>query len=151
MISHERFPNPRRKCILVVDDDQQFRRAMKRFLSEHGYYVVEAEDGEEAIRLCGRVSFSLILMDVRMPNVDGLVAARLIRDSLFEQAPIVAVSANPEVERLVSAPDSAFDGFIPKPVDPDQLLKIIDSLTLKAILEPETKNFRLTPKHRILT
>jgi CheY-like chemotaxis protein len=117
-------PNPRQEPqarpgrILVADDNEDCRIALRTYLEAHGYEVFEAADGESAVQLTLRERPDLVLMDVMMPGVDGLEAARRIRaldDADLSSIPIVALSAM-EGARQASAA-ARCDDCILKPID----------------------------------
>ncbi len=102
--------------ILVADDNEDCRMALRALLESLGYEVHEAADGEEAVEVALRVQPDLVLMDIMMPGVDGLEATRRLRsDSELDDTRIVAVSA---MEGACQASRSAgCDDCILKPID----------------------------------
>jgi two-component system cell cycle response regulator DivK len=113
------------KKVLVVDDKEDSRVLVAKVLRSHGYKVIGARSGEEAISLAQKELPDLILMDVRLPGgIDGLEATRRIK-ALPELAhvPILAVTASVRPEDERRALDGGCDGFIRKPIDIDALPK----------------------------
>jgi CheY-like chemotaxis protein len=109
--------------ILIVDDNAGKRLSLKAALSPLGPTVVEAESGIEALRCVLAQSFALILLDIRMPIMDGFVTAGLIRTrQRSEQTPIIFVSAHAGNEVRLALLDSvgAVD-FIAAPFEPEEL------------------------------
>lgn len=82
------------KTVLIVEDVDDIRFALKILIERHGYRVIEAADGHEAVENAGLHQPDLILMDLSMPTVDGLEATRLLRSNPnTSQIPVVAVTA----------------------------------------------------------
>jgi signal transduction histidine kinase/CheY-like chemotaxis protein/HPt (histidine-containing phosphotransfer) domain-containing protein len=110
--------------ILLAEDHPQNRRLIKRLLNKLGHTVYEASDGNEAIALCQEHKPEIILMDIHMPDVDGLQAFKVLRELGFKK-PIIALTANAmknEVEEYLSL---GFDAYIEKPIDRQKLLSTI--------------------------
>lgn len=110
------------KKVLVVDDSLVNRVLMEEMLSGESYEVLFAEDGDEAIELALKNRFSLILMDIQMPRVDGVTAMKKIRQEQQEYLPILALTAfamKGDRDRLLL---EGFDDYLSKPVN-EQLLK----------------------------
>lgn len=102
--------------ILVVDDDEDCRRALRTFLEASGYRVTEAGNGEEALDRARETGPDLILLDIMMPDVDGLEAARRIRSaSDVGDVRIVAMSAMEGAEQASAA--AGCDACVSKPLD----------------------------------
>ena len=119
------------KRILVAEDDSLQRNLMSMFLGWHDFEVQTAANGVEAIRACVSSRFDLVLMDYRLPIIDGHSAARLIKDFTREKGspPIIALTATPERLRLdESDTDSVFAAVEAKPWDPHSLLETIRNM-----------------------
>src|SRR5438105_15758832 len=110
------------KTILLVEDFADSRFMMRRLLELDGYRVVEATTGREAVECARRECPDLILMDLSLPEMDGLTATRLIREleSLCD-VPIIAVSAHDEATFHTRARAAGCDEYVTKPVDFDRL------------------------------
>ena len=105
------------KKILVVEDYEDLRSFMKVLIESYGYHVVEATDGREAVECFQRQSPDLILMDISMPNMDGLSATKAIRKLENAKAvPIIAVSAYGQ-SFYAGAIEAGCNALINKPVD----------------------------------
>lgn len=111
------------KKILVVDDSPTERFAMTEVLSNHGYQVVTAENGEEAVTKSKSELPDLILMDVVMPGMNGYQATRTIsRDEATRAIPIImCTSKNQETDRIWGMRQGAHD-YLVKPIDHVELL-----------------------------
>lgn len=115
--------------ILLVEDTEDNRFMMRRLLEMSGYGVVEATNGEDAIRLADSERPDLILMDLSLPVIDGLAATRAIRKlDGFEATPIVAVSAHDTVDFQSEALAAGCNSYITKPIDFAQLESLIARL-----------------------
>ncbi|MCE3288038.1 MAG: hypothetical protein K0R83_50 [Caulobacter sp.] len=115
--------------ILVVDDHPMNREVARLFLDAFGCEVSEAEDGAAAVEAAKAGGFDLILMDLRMPGVDGLAATRMIRalGGPVARTPILAVTADvmrDDVERCRAA---GMNGHIPKPINQERLLDALSA------------------------
>jgi CheY-like chemotaxis protein len=117
--------------VLVVDDHPTNRELARLFLAGVGAEVSEAEDGEEAVELAGDWPFDVILMDLRMPKLDGAGALKRIRASggPNDATPILAFTADATAdlaERLMAA---GFDDIVAKPLEPNALLGAVARAT----------------------
>lgn len=120
----------RSRLVLVVDDAEDIRVLWAEVLTEAGYRVIEAADGEAAVELAVAHRPRVVLMDMAMPNIDGWEATRRIRQLVSErEIAIVAVSAMAEVDGRAAAFRSGCDGFIAKPTTPDVILEVVRSFT----------------------
>ena len=106
--------------ILLVEDQESNRTVIRLMLKTMGYKVDTAEDGQKALELALSREYSLIIMDLKMPRMDGFEATRCLRDRQIK-FPIVALSAislNPDEKARIT---ELFDGFLSKPIDSEQL------------------------------
>jgi CheY-like chemotaxis protein len=121
--------NDHQHTILVVDDFDDTRLLLRTWLRKKGYRVVEAENGNEAIAKAREIEPDLIIMDVEMPELDGLSATRQIRtlkDSTV--LPIIAVSAYGADQFREQAIAAGCNEYVSTPFEPDELEKLISSL-----------------------
>ncbi|MDP2823131.1 MAG: PAS domain S-box protein [Sulfuritalea sp.] len=108
--------------ILVVDDEPINREVARLQLEDAGLVVDQAEDGAQAITLAQETSYAAILMDMQMPNLDGLEATRQIRGIPgYRQTPIIAMTANAFAEDKARCFAAGMDDFLTKPFNPDAL------------------------------
>ena len=115
--------------ILLVEDTEDNRFMMRRLLEMSGYGVVEATNGEEAVRLAQSERPQLILMDLSLPVIDGLAATRAIRKlNGFKETPIVAVSAHDTSDFQSEALAAGCNSYITKPIDFGSLETLIARL-----------------------
>ncbi|MGR3437022.1 ATP-binding protein [Salipiger abyssi] len=113
--------------ILLVEDNEINLELAREMLTGLGHRVTEARDGEQAVAAASGHRFDLILMDIRMPRLDGLGATRAIRSGAgaSRDVPIVALSANVLPEARDSFTEAGMTGFLPKPLTEDGLLQVI--------------------------
>ena len=120
------------QTVLLVEDTEDNRFMMRRLLEMTGYRVVEAMNGEEAVRLAKTESPNLILMDLSLPVIDGLAATRLIRKlPEFESTPIIAVSAHDTDDFQTEAIQAGCNTYVTKPIDFNELEQLIAKLLNK--------------------
>ena len=116
-----------KKLFLIVEDFEDSRFMMRKLLEMPGYRVLEATDGEQAVKLAVRKKPALILMDLSLPRMDGLSATRRIRRrKRFAKLPIVAVSAYDSPESRKEALAAGCDEYLAKPIDFDQLNLVVN-------------------------
>lgn len=119
-----------RHKILVVEDNFMNKVLVREILTLHGYDIIEAKSGTEAIKAINSLRPDIILMDIHLPEMDGITATRIIKsDERNRHIPILALTASAmkgEEENLMS---KGFDGYVAKPIDRKKLLEtIIESL-----------------------
>ncbi len=109
------------KRILYIEDNPQNMRLVRKILQHVGFEVLEAENGETGVKVALDAEPDLILMDINLPDIDGLEATKRIK-SRYPRMPIVALTANAmygDEERILAA---GCDGYLSKPVSKEQLL-----------------------------
>jgi len=116
--------------VLVVDDDHTVREVVVSYLRAHGHGVVQAADGEEALRLAGRGRFDLVVLDLMLPGIDGLEVCRRLR--LTDDVPVIMLTAlGSETDRVVGLERGA-DDYLTKPFSPRELALRVDSVLRRA-------------------
>jgi two-component system chemotaxis response regulator CheY len=110
--------------ILLVDDAAFMRMRCKRLLTENGYDVAEAENGQEAVVKFQSYRPDLVLMDITMPVMDGISATREIR-VLDSNAKVVMVSALGQQTMVIEAIKAGAKDFVVKPFEPDKILATV--------------------------
>ena len=115
--------------VLLVEDTEDNRFMMRRLLEMSGYRVVEARNGEEAVKTAETQDPGLILMDLSLPLIDGLAATRLIRKlPNCKHTPIIAVSAHDTADFHSEALQAGCDRYVTKPIDFSELEELIAQL-----------------------
>ncbi|MFH0788746.1 MAG: sigma-54 dependent transcriptional regulator [Pseudomonadota bacterium] len=129
-----------KKTILVADDEASHRLMLKAHLKEEGLEVIEASNGQEAIDLVSRHFYDLILMDIRMPVMDGLEALSRIK-KISPAVPVIMMTAYGSINSAVEALKSGADDYLTKPLDMDELLlKVKKSLHYRQLEEENLLN-----------
>jgi len=114
------------KQILVVDDDQLMHRLFQHHLEKAGYKMVSAMNGREALDLASRQQPHLIVMDIMMPDIDGLAALReLKKNDATKSIPVIVITANNHHLARQESENSGAAIFLTKPFSPTQLLNEI--------------------------
>jgi len=111
--------------ILVVDDEESHRVMLKAVLGAEGYRVAEASDGTEALAAVDKEAFDLILMDIRMTNMDGIEALTEIR-KISPQVPVLIMTAYASVKTAVEALQAGAFDYLTKPLDTEELKILIE-------------------------
>lgn len=111
--------------ILICDDQPDILQALKIYLAPEGYQLFEAGNGAQALELVKKETIHLILLDVMMPEMDGITAAAKIRE--FSNVPIIFLTAKSETEDMVLGLNIGADDYITKPFVPVELLARIRS------------------------
>ena len=107
-----------RRLILIVEDNDKNLKLMRDILQFHGYRTVEATTADQGIAISVRDRPDLVLMDVRLPGMDGLAALKTLRaDPRTARIPVVAVTASVMPDERDAFRAAGFDGFIAKPID----------------------------------
>lgn len=121
------------KTILVVDDEEVMRNALKRILEREGYKVVLAEDGMELSKIVEHTRMDLIILDVNLPWVDGFELCRVIKShTSTKDVPLVLVSARKSQEDIERGFAAGCTDFVGKPFDVEHLTSVIGKAMGKA-------------------
>ena len=112
-------------CILICDDDRDIVSALDIYLTSEGYQTLHAYDGLEAIRMVEQNDVDLILMDVMMPNLDGIRATAKLRES--KNVPIILLTAKSEDSDKVLGLNIGADDYVTKPFNPIEVIARVKS------------------------
>lgn len=129
--------------ILVADDEVRIRSIIKKYAEFEGHTVAEAGDGMEAVRLCRKNEYDIVIMDVMMPELDGFSAAREIRKT--SSVPIVILSARGEEYDKINGFNIGIDDYIVKPFSPKELM-----LRIEAILKRTRRENTVRPENQVI-
>jgi len=125
--------NPPAKKILIVDDEPDILEFLQYNLRKEGYEVVTANDGLQAIAVAEREKPQLIILDIMMPELDGVETCRILRSKKeFADTPIAFLTARDEDYSQITALDVGGDDYITKPIKPRVLVSRISALLRRA-------------------
>jgi len=127
--------------ILAVDDEEALLEILKRVLKREGYYVHTAADGEEAIAILQTLPFDLVLLDIKMPKVDGVTVLKFVRSHLLDTQAIMLSALN-EVDTAVECMRLGAYDYLRKPYDPTHLMGVVQRALERKRLVIENKALR---------
>ena len=110
--------------ILVVDDDETIRTTMKAILEDEGYIVDLAASGKEAIQKTLETSYNIALLDIRLPDMEGVELLKLMKDAVPRTRKIM-LTGYPSMQNAIGALNKNADAYLLKPVDVDKLLSTV--------------------------
>jgi len=111
--------------ILMIDDDETIRKAIATVLKEKGYIVDTAESGQVAVRKSETEIYDLALIDIRLPDMDGVQLLTAMKETAPKMVKII-ITGYPSLQNAVEAVNKGADGYIVKPVKMDELLTMIE-------------------------
>jgi len=121
------------KKILIVDDEEKIRDVLREYAEFEGYEVAEADDGFKAIEMARRYDFSIIIMDIMMPKLDGFSAVKEIRK--FSDVPVLMLSARSEEYDKLFGFELGIDDYVVKPFSPKEVMARINAILTRSIRE----------------
>ena len=128
--------------ILICDDEENIRNVMKRFLSLDGIDSDTAENGLSAERLLRENAYDAVLVDLRMPGVDGLSLIRWMKSEGFRM-PVVMISAHGEISDAVTALKEGAADYIVKPFDPEEVVikirSLVEAMNMRSVVEGDRR------------
>ncbi len=110
--------------ILVIDDDENIRNTMKTILEDEGYIVDLAATGSEAIEKTQKTAYNLALLDIRLPDMEGVELLKLIKDP-FPRTRKIMVTGYPSMQNAITALNKNADAYLIKPVNVEKLLATV--------------------------
>jgi DNA-binding response OmpR family regulator len=121
--------------VLVVDDEDHILELARLYLAREGYQIETVSDGALALARFGQVKPDLVVLDIMLPNVDGLTLCREIRK--LSQVPIIMLTARDEVTDKVVGLELGADDYLTKPFHPQELVARAKALVRRARIEPD--------------
>jgi len=123
--------------ILIVDDDDTIRTTMKAILEDEGYTVDLAASGKEGIQKSRETSYNIALLDIRLPDMEGVQLLKLMKPAVPRTRKIM-VTGYPSTQNAIEALNKNADAYLIKPVDIEKLLKTIKE---QLLLQEDERNF----------
>ncbi len=133
--------------VLIVDDEVNARQALKTILSEEGFEIAEASDGEEALQRLAEFAPAAVLTDVRMPKMDGLTFLRKAREG-GSDATFVVMTAFGSIEMAVEAMAAGAESYLVKPLDVKAVMVVLEKALEKRRLHKDTEQLRARVRER---
>ena len=127
--------------ILVCDDEKDIVSALKIYLMADGYQVFEAYNGREALEILKKEDIHLVLMDIMMPEMDGITAMLKIRE--VSNVPVILLTAKSEVNDRITGLEMGADDYLVKPFEMKELMARINAVLRRSEIPDDTKK-RLT-------
>ena len=110
--------------ILVVDDDENIRKTLTAILKNEGYIVDAAQNGNEAIKKTQTAAYNVALIDIRLPDMEGIDLLAKIKDAVPKTRKII-ITGYPTLKNAIAAVNKKADAYLMKPVDVEKLLETI--------------------------
>ncbi len=119
------------KVILVVDDSETIRYAVTSTLREHGFTVLEAEDGREALKQCDGQKIHLVISDLNMPNMDGIGFVReMKKHPSYKYTPVIILTTESSEDKKAEGKLAGAKVWIIKPFEANRMLTVVNKLIL---------------------
>ena len=131
--------------ILVVDDELQIRRFLRISLESYGYQIDEVETGTEAIRKVAQLPPDLIILDMELPDIDGLTVLKSLRE--WTSTPVIILSVRDSDQDKISALDAGADDYVTKPFSVEELMariRVAQRHSIPQEISPIYENGRLS-------
>lgn len=115
--------------IMAVDDTASMRQMISFTLTSAGHNVLEAADGDEALKVAEKNDIDLVIADINMPNMDGITLVVKLREmDKFKFTPILMLTTETQESKRQAGKDAGATGWIVKPFNPDQLISVVSNV-----------------------
>jgi DNA-binding NtrC family response regulator len=111
--------------ILIIDDDENIRKVLTTILEEEGYIIESVDTGKKAIERTKRKSYNLALIDIRLPDIEGIELLTRMKDTTPKMRKII-ITGYPTIQNAVEAVNRGADAYIMKPFDVEKVLRTIE-------------------------
>ena len=117
------------ELVLIVEDNEKNRKLVRDVLTFKGYQIIEAETGEDGVRLARERQPRLVLMDIQLPGIDGIEALRRLRaDDVTRGIPVLAVTASAMDRDRQKIMAAGFDGYQSKPLNVKEFMAAVEAI-----------------------
>jgi len=135
-------------CIMIVDDEEDIREGSERILKRMGFQVLKASRGDEALNILANEKVSIVLLDLKMPGMDGMQILPRIR-KLDESILVIVITGYATIETAIEAMKQGAYDFIPKPFEPDQMRIVVNRASEKIRLTREAEKLEQERKRTL--
>lgn len=138
--------------ILLVEDEEQLRKLTKRFLERHGYLVDDVDNGKDALERVSANGYDCLVLDLNLPEVDGVEVAKRIRDS-GNSLPIIMLTARSQIYDKLEGFDNGADDYMTKPFDMKELLARVKAILRRGnsdVITLSFNGFDVVPSRNVL-
>jgi two-component system, cell cycle response regulator DivK len=121
------------KKVLIAEDSSVIQNIAKKVLEFQNFDISSAKNGVEVLKMMDKEHFDIILMDINMPQMDGMKCAKAIRelaDEVKSQIPIIAITGNAKNYSMDDFKNVGINDYLPKPIDFDKLVELVKNLTI---------------------
>lgn len=129
-------------CVLIIDDEKGIRDASERILSRMGYHALKASCGEDGLNIVNKEKVAIVLLDMKMPGMDGLEVLQRLK-VIDENILVIVITGFATVETAIKAMKQGAYDFIPKPFEPDQLRIVVNRASEKIRLSLEADKLEI--------
>jgi len=135
-------------CIMIIDDEEDIREGSERILKRMGFQVLKASRGDEALNILANEKVSIVLLDLKMPGMDGMQVLPRIR-KLDESIIVIVITGYATIETAIEAMKKGAYDFIPKPFEPDQMRIVVNRASEKIRLTREAEKLEQERKRTL--
>ena len=119
--------------VIIVEDDVEVLESLSEILTSEGYEVETARSGEEGIKKCRTEQFSLALLDIKLPDMEGTQVLEVLHRE-FPSMVKIMITGHPSLENAVASLKRGADAYLMKPINPANLLKVLDEKMKEQVL-----------------
>lgn len=136
--------------VLIVDDEQHIRTVVRLNFEDQGYTVIEATDGEEALRMIEQEKPDLIILDLKLPKVDGLGVLRKLQSQGADEHRVVMLTGATGEEDHLRGYGAGADEYVTKPFEPEDLMAVVEDVLSKSAQELKDRREQEIDRARLL-